>query len=619
MHLLTQCYQARIPSIRDLLKHKFFFLLLTCIIIFFFRIFIYKKTYLVSLKYIRKLKIKPLNPLYLFITLFLILGLTVTPTGSKVGEDISSQVLSTKHFIENKIEFPNLILKPSPDDLSIDHNQWHIRPPGASWFTLPGLVLGLSLGHAIILSLATISLAGGIGWLQLAKKLGVQRLGQLYLSMLLSLSLGLNINYLGTMNCCLFALVPWLIIFAIHISQFNLKNNICCYKNIFLAALFFIILGFFSILKLSGMIAALTISCIPFLIILFNKDWDKKKFLVISLFILSFLLFAPYKTFEYFNDLNHQISSDSMYSSIDYNKQTPLWGHSFSESTRGSLLILSAIGSPGYALTLKSLNHSIRDFLLQFRPFTNWSKNKKINPHAFVCGILGTIIFSTACIIIYLNWSLFNNIFILIICTFYIIPFIGLAIVSNFHGFNYSLYSSHTYEYSIILIFPLIIVWESLKRNHFIQNSLLGLLLLFPFYEILRSAEPFSYNKFRSRTEINNGMSSSRFSEGINAIEDDSSDCLDIIFFLPAGDSGDLQLRTNMRTIRFHFSGDNFPNAKEYISSKKISVYCAYDASLENNLHFKRALDLKFPQKSTSKTIHSGEVIVERFSLVPKS
>ena len=43
------------------------------------------------------------------------------------------------------------------------------------------------------------------------------------------------------------------------------------------------------------------------------------------------------------------------------------------------MLLLSALGSPGYALPMKPLIHSARDFSLQFESFKNWSNANKIN------------------------------------------------------------------------------------------------------------------------------------------------------------------------------------------------------------------------------------------------
>ena len=52
---------------------------------------------------------------------------------------------------------------------------------------------------------------------------------------------------------------------------------------------------------------------------------------------------------------------------------------------------------------------------------------------------------------------------------------------------------------------------------------------------------------------------------------------LDIIYFLPAGDMGDLVLRSKMRTMANHFAGGNFPNHLPYGTSKELYVYLSYD------------------------------------------
>ena len=48
---------------------------------------------------------------------------------------------------------------------------------------------------------------------------------------------------------------------------------------------------------------------------------------------------------------------------------------------------------------------------------------------------------------------------------------------------------------------------------------------------------------FISSTEKERGLSSSRFSQAIEYIENDSENDLDIIYFLPAGDMGDLSFK----------------------------------------------------------------------------
>jgi len=94
---------------------------------------------------------------------------------------------------------------------------------------------------------------------------------------------------------------------------------------------------------------------------------------------------------------------------------------------------------------------------------------------------------------------------------------------------------------------------------------------------------------------------------------------LDVLFFLPSGDMSDLILRTKMRTLATHFSGDNFQKTGSFKTSKTLNVYCAYDSSLGSNKKFVESLDLKFPQKASQEIIHSEIITVLKITLTPSS
>jgi hypothetical protein len=115
------------------------------------------------------------------------------------------------------------------------------------------------------------------------------------------------------------------------------------------------------------------------------------------------------------------------------------------------------------------------------------------------------------------------------------------------------------------------------------------------------------------------GLSESRFSKAIESIEKDSNNPLDVLFFLPAGDMGDLILRTKMRTLATHFSGNNFPNTGSFKTSQALNVYCAYDSSLASNKKFIDSFDSKFPQKIFKEVIHSEMITVLKITLTPSS
>lgn len=579
--------------------------------------FIYPKTFALIQALFEKLNFTLPSPNVIFLLLYILASSFTMFKGAVVGEDISDQVLSTLNFIEGKVDTPNLLLKPSTDDLSKNSTNWHIRPPGASWLTIPAMLLGFPLGHAIKLSLFTIGLFGGIGWLKLSLKLGIKSQGLYYLSVLLAFSIGLQIQHFGTMNSALFAIVPWMLLWAIHISALNIHNKRDFLKSGVLTAIFYLLLGCFCLLKMSGLIVALTIAFVFLLLVYLKKPaLTKNHFLLFCVLLSPLILFSP-KVLNSFNNDNLGFDSHTLYTTPDYNKQSLLWGENFVESTEGKMLMLSALGSPGYALSLKSLMHSARDFCLQFESFTIWSTSNKINPHVFICGIFGIITLIFLILLIKKNKKDFSNLSLTIFSIFYIIPFLGLAILSNLHGFNYSLYATHTIEYSLLLLLPLIIVWEHSQKNRLVYKGFINLSLVMPLLNIINMLPHDSVRVPIAKTEIERGFSSSRFSEAIEYIESDSENDPDIIYFLPSGDMGDLVLRSKMRNMATHFAGDNFPKIKTLKTSEELNVYLAYDEKLAKNPKFSEAIINKFPDSILEEPILKGNIFVQKIKLLP--
>ena len=567
--------------------------------------------------FLKKLNFSPQSPYLCFLCLFVIGSLFTIPKGAVVGEDISTQVLSTQNFITGKINAPNKVLVPSTEDLSANTQRWHIRPPGASWFALPGMFIGLQIGHAIKFSLVFVGLLGGMGWLKLSNKLGIRKQGLIYLSLLLGLSIGLTINRLGTMNSTLFAIVPWMLLWAIQISAKKFHNKRDTFKSFVLIAIFYLLLGCFCLIKMSGMIVALTIGFVPTLLVYLKKTVLIKNNLFLTLVILSPLILFPAKVQNSFNSENLGFDSQDLYTAPDYNQQSLLWGEHFVESTEGKMLLLSALASPGYASPIKALMHSARDFCLQFQSFIDWCNANKINPHAFICGIFGIITLIFIILLIRKNKKNFSNLSMAIFSIFYVIPFLGLAILSNLHGFNYSLYATHTIEYSVLLLLPIILVWESSQLSGLAKNSFVTLLLALPVLNIINLSPTNIHEGFISRTEKERGLSSSRFSQAIDYIENDSENALDIIYFLPAGDMGDLVLRTKMRNMAMHFAGDNFPQLSHFKTTKELNVYLVYDEKLIEIPKFLQATSDKFQNSISEKTILKAGIFVQKIRLLP--
>ena len=122
---------------------------------------------------------------------------------------------------------------------------------------------------------------------------------------------------------------------------------------------------------------------------------------------------------------------------------------------------------------------------------------------------------------------------------------------------------------------------------------------------------------FISITERERGLSSSRFSEAIEFIENDSGNDLDIIYFLPAGDMGDLVLRSKMRTLATHFAGGNFPQLSHFKSSKDLNIYLAYDEELSEIQEFIKATSDKFQNSVSEETILKDNITVKKIRLLP--
>ena len=334
--------------------------------------------------------------------------------------------------------------------------------------------------------------------------------------------------------------------------------------------LFYFCLGSFVLLKLSALIVAFTIGSLPFLFVFFDrtKNIKEKTKLVSVLLLLSCFLIIPFKLLENLNETLSGTSSNEMYSVVNYNEQSLLWGNHFTESTQGPLLLLSTLGGSGYAMSPKQISHSARDFFLQFEDFRNWTDNLLLNPHVLICGCFGL-----ACTLLLLflaiqNRFIFGNRNRIIFGTFFILPFLGLSVVSYKHGFNYTLYSTHTIEYFLILIFPIFILWQNaIKFRNCVKFSF-GLFVAIP---ISIHAENFVQNLHypqRSFEEKKLDLKQNRFSHAIKIIEQDSNNRLDVLYFMPLGNSGDLTLRTKMRTMSTHFAGDNLGKKQAFQTSR---------------------------------------------------
>ena len=539
--------------------------------------------------------------------------------GVRIGEDIGGQVKSSLQWINGEVNILNNMVQPLRKDLAIDHSNWSLRPPGAAVLPAIGMVLGLSLGQSIKIGLFLCSITGGLGWILLFERFNISKHIIFVLTIMLGLKCGTSINQFGTANIILFAVAPWFIILSLNISDRfgNAKLSLGGYLGI---ALFLFTLGCFAWVKLSGLIVAGTIGASLFFMLL-KKQGSSQRNKFILLFTLCGLFFwSPFFLLEKINYNKTGITADQLYSANDSDIQAPLFGKFWGESTKGAWLTWSLLASPGYSLPAKGIAHAMRDFGIQFIEFNNWLSRNSVNAHVLLCGIL-SLLFSILLVIELRNsWiklTLDNRI---LLCCFFTFPFIGLGILALKYEWNYLLYHSHTFEFWLILCVPTFVAYSTGNSLKIPTVTLLGVIIAIPTSHSIVKLTSHTFcesNDFISTTERERGLSSSRFSEALEYIENDSDNDLDIIYFLPAGDMGDLVLRSKMRTLATHFAGGNFPQLSHFKTSKELNIYLAYDEELSEIPEFIEATSEKFQNSLSEKTILKGGIYVHKIKLLP--
>jgi hypothetical protein len=543
------------------------------------------------------------SPKITFLVLALLSSILYLGKGMSVGEDIGGQVKSSLQWYHGIVDHPNFLAQPKWTNLSEDQTKWSLRPPGASWLPLPGLLIGLSLGNSLRIGLILCMLIGGLGWIKFCEKLKLPTSGLLLLAIIIGLSVGLASCSYSTANVILFALVPWFMVWAMTIGLLcDSQNDHPPWGKLTInTAAFLFLLGCFAWIKLSGMIVAGTIAALPMVSILLSKPKALESLRLVALYLLIGILFwVPFLTLENTNQNLSGLTANELYSANDSDLQAPLFGKHFEKSTRGGWLAWSALGGPGYALPAKQISHGFRDLMIQFEQVNNWLDQNRINAHVMFAGLL-----AIGCTILLLfvfksSWSFTDPKLRITYACFLFLPFIGLGVLSFKYGFNYLLYHAHTSEYHLIFTVPALFILSLPNVYSKISSQLfLGICLALPIttqIERLRSI-PFQQTHYTSSpTEEARGFEAREFSNAIRIIEQDSKSHSDILLFLPAGDMGDLFLRTKLRTLAIHFAGDNLQKCGPCSSTDSITVYCAYSASLRENKSFQDALEKAFPQ-----------------------
>lgn len=558
-----------------------------------------------------KQKLKSLSFYKAFFILVIFFRVTLLNVPCSVGEDVAKQVLTTRQWVEGESSSPNVLSSPQSKDLSATESNWILRPPGASWIPLPGLLLGFSLGHSIQISLFLLSVAFGAGWLKFAHVLALPRTSLQLLAFVLAVTASLGSLSLSTASAFTTATFPWLLIWSLHLSeQWNLPaRNL---KIHLLSILFFLTIGIHAFFKLSSLLTVSAIALIPFL---FHIAKSKRiQTITCGRAIAGILLFIlPYFLVNELNQNFTGISSDKLYSKQDYNAQHELWGTHFTESTQGGMLATSLIASTGYATPAQSFARGFRDLLMQFENFNSILHSHRINPR-----ILGCCIFAIPfTLILFMGlWkirSFVPNRQIILFFTLFIVPFIGFAAVSYHHGYNYLIYPSYTKEFAMIfLVFGLSYVVRSNKiiKHQFIGNLLVAFFIALPIISstkvFCRTVKDSFFHSLPSEYEQQQNLGESKFSESLQRIENDSNSSFDICLFLCSGDHGDNILRTPMRSLTLHFAKGNLIHLPDFDTSRPLNLYCLVDPLLANDSAFVQSVLDKFPNSARTTQLDSS-------------
>jgi hypothetical protein len=544
-----------------------------------------------------------LSPIRFFVVLAIFCRLVLLGVPCSVGEDVALQTLSAKQWVEGHTTTPNLILSPDPNDLSASSLTWIPRPPGVSWLVLPGLLIGLPIGYSIQIMLFLLYFTAGIGWLKLAKSFSISPSGLHLLASLLSIYAAIGSLNLSTASVFTTATFPWLILWALKIG--NQWNDSSAKSNQKIWHLgFFAAIGSHAFFKLSSLLTLSGILILPFLISLL-KSRKVSSPLLLRASIATILFLGPYFLLSSINKSITGASSNELYSKQDYNAQHALWGKHFIESTRGGMLATSFLASLGYATPVQGITHRFRDFLLQFDKYSGYLHGKGINSLILGCCILSIPISLIILISLFYLRSFLTPQSFLTYLSLISFPFLGLAVISFHHGYNYLIYHAYTKEFSnIFVLFGLsfLMNWTKISLAKPIGKILVATIIALPMTSAMNSyctnLKSLSAQQNPSEHESREKLGSKKFSKSLENISKDSQSASDVCWFLCAGDYGDHSLRTPLRSLSLHFAKDNIQGFSSLNSSNQLKLYCLIDPLLVNDQAFIKTFLSKLPETS---------------------
>ena len=259
----------------------------------------------------------------------------------------------------------------------------------------------------------------------------------------------------------------------------------------------------------------------------------------------------------------------------------------------------------------------------QFQSVRSWLDRNKLNEHCLFVGLVGFAL-SILLVRVTLNgWGFMSSEGRLILAVFFVLPFLGLSILSHRYGFNYLLYHAHTIEYATLFSLPAIVALSSSRIGSKISSQLLaGICLAIP---ITSQAEDLARLPFRgdlkpsSQTEKALGMEGREFSEAIGVIEKTRLIRPTFSFFCPKGIWATSLFVPVYVALPFTLPEETSLSTLLEKLSANYRILCIF-FFLEGNLTFKNALKNCFPDEVETIQIpcpNSEDVTVWKISLAP--
>ena len=173
-------------------------------------------------------------------------------------------------------------------------------------------------------------------------------------------------------------------------------------------------------------------------------------------------------------------SATNSYTKVSSDIEAPLTGKHWVYSTRSGWLLWSIAAAPGYSLPPKSFAIGLRDFGRQFKNLRQWMSENQINAQVFLAGFFAiflTILLFCEIKAIYPKTE--KEIRVSLV-SFFLLPFIGLAVLSFLFKWNYLLYHAHTFEFCLIFLIPTLLIFSNVRKITLRSHILCALIVAFP-------------------------------------------------------------------------------------------------------------------------------------------